>query len=170
MRATCHVLAAEPGSISSRFVWFCPGRGKVLLDGGDISHGEGKASHIFFHIKCDICMEMTQAGSHHPCRGGGRTSTRTGWVGPAGLCSVTRAQQGGVQGVIMDLNQPVPDTMEFRAVIALLGVGGTCCACRGCDGCRRLHWLRCCGSCQPCALSCSPQLLLQHRGVPAPSR
>lgn len=55
----------------------CPGRGKVLLNDGESSPGERKASCNFFHIKCDICFGMTQAGSHrlhrrgeegeHPC-------------------------------------------------------------------------------------------------------
>lgn len=96
-----------------------PGRGKALLDDGENSPGEGKASCNFFHIKCDVCFGMTQAGSHHPYRRAGRAP------GPAGLGPSTLALQGDAWGVIISLNHPVCVTAEFRALIAVLGVGGS---------------------------------------------
>lgn len=92
----------------------CAGRGKALLDDGESSLGEGKALCDFFHIKCDICFGMTQAGSHHP-----RRRTEEG-KRPYGLGriyrarSFPRARQGGTWEVIISLNPPVHDTLNLE--------------------------------------------------------
>lgn len=75
----------------------------MLLNDGESSPGEGKASCNFFHIKRDICFGMTQAGSHHPHRRG-EEGQHPHWLGQT--CWAWSFHPGSARKRLRGYNKP----------------------------------------------------------------